>query len=69
MLLFGMLSIAVGTLCLALGFRKCGLFFIGVYGLLMSFIGVGLCYIFGPVIILFAAGGLIREWMNAPKKA
>ena len=62
LLLLGMVSILLGTLLLAVGWRKTGFLFVAAYGAMMSFIGVGLCYLFGPIIIIFALGGIAREW-------
>ena len=67
-ILFGMISVAMGSIFLALGFRKTGFFFIGIYGALMSFLGVGFCYIFGPVVLIASLAGIAREWFLSPSK-
>lgn len=68
-ILLGMVAVGLGTLCMAFGFRKTGFVFMGIYGSLMSFIGVGFCYIFGPFVLLASIGGLAREWIKAPQKS
>ena len=67
-ILLGMVAIMLASTCFAFNWRKVGFIFFCVYGGLMSFIGVGFCYIFGPAVIVAALGGLMREFLT-PKKA
>lgn len=69
LILMGMLAVVLGTFAMALGWRKTVLFFLGIYGGLMTFISVGLCYIFGPLVIVAALAGILREWMSPKNHA
>ena len=68
LILLGMLAVALGTLSMALGFRKIGLLFLAIYGGLMSFLGLGLSYIFGPIVVVAAVAGIAREWFYSTGK-
>lgn len=68
LILLGMVCVAFGATAMAFGCRRIGFFFLGCYGALMSFLGVGLCYIFGPIVVVAALGGMIREWFVSPAK-
>lgn len=64
LLLWGLVAVALGTVALACGWRKLGFLLLGVYGTLMTFIGVGLCYLFGPAVLIAALGGILAEWIR-----
>jgi hypothetical protein len=67
-ILLGMVAVALGAIALALGLRKTCFLFLGAYGLLMTNLGIGFCYIFGPVVLMASAGGLMREWFIGGRK-
>jgi hypothetical protein len=62
LILLGMVCVMFGSIAMAFGGRKVGFIFLAGYGALMTFIGVGLCYIFGPVVLVASIAGLLREW-------
>ncbi len=69
LLLWGLVLVALGTLAMACGLRKTGFLLLGGYGVLMSAIGVGLCYIFGPLVLMAAVAGLAVEWIRGSRRA
>ena len=68
LILLGMVAVALGSLSMAFGLKKTGFIFLAAYGGLMSFIGIGFCYIFGPVVLAASIGGFVREWVSTAKK-
>lgn len=67
LILLGMLAVALGTIAMAFGYRKIGFLFTALYGGLMSFLGLGLCYIFGPIVVVASVAGIAREWFYSAK--
>ena len=68
LILLGMVAVAFAAISLAFGYRKTGFVFLAIYGGLMSFLGIGLSYIFGPVVLVASQGGVAREWLSGPAK-
>ncbi len=67
-ILLGVIAIDLAAISLAFEFRKNGFVSLATYGALMSFLGIVLSFVFGPVVLVASLGGVAREWLSGPAK-